>query len=308
MPQLEGTKLREEAKKMAADRRVRKAKYRMIRRQVIHKYKPDTLEDVDAIDIGCHDTDDDEKKEHSLNESKSSVWDFPACSPNGKPAPKGVTLRTMLRTAEHCYKLASEDFDKMSLYDHIHYIQESIHPKLSQDELSRSIIDDKLYISMAQRQLQSAQENFMACIAKLAIVSNLPEEQKGDFKMCRDCGEWFRPHSAACSCDQARQACFHNPCQYHPGQIRSYADSVVKGGKPLGENFLQLGRISLKEFPLWISTCYWDCCGGKLIKPSPDATKRSQRHKKDALKKWEVAHPMDESVGCQVRDRHMAMS
>ncbi|KAI2636523.1 hypothetical protein GGS26DRAFT_604472 [Hypomontagnella submonticulosa] len=303
------SKFRIEAKKMAAYRRARKEKHRLMRRWVYKQYTPSATAD-DKVDLGDSDSESESTPKETMDHaarSQSKIWDYPAYHNNAPLEPEGVTLDTMLQIAKNCYSLASIDFDKMSLFDHITHIQEAMHDPKSSDPVSDSIVS-RAVVVMAQQQLGFAKKDFPACIARLASISLVPAALKPSIKTCQDCYSKFMPSvTTPCSCDTAKKTCFHGPCQYHPGNIRCWNDSVNEKFVHLEAGFLDNGKVRLKEFGIWIHQCYWDCCGGKLVEPGPEAGKRSQRKKDQPLLPWEVANDFDGSVGCRVRASHIAI-
>ncbi|KAI1378428.1 hypothetical protein F4677DRAFT_443642 [Hypoxylon crocopeplum] len=298
------TKVKKEAKKIATDRRARKEMYRLLKRQVFRKYKPEGICDAESLD-------------EAVSDNGGSIWSLPAHTKGG-PSLQGATLGTMLDIAKHCYKLATIEFDKMDLYDHvrkqillslfdftIQYILRAMNQDLSEAELSKSFVDNHYLVSVAQHQQQLAKENFIACVAKIATISNLPDASVDSFKLCKNCGDRFKPHEDPCDCKKADRTCFHGPCVYHPGNLRSWNGDIIEDGAPVNKQSRMMGKITLQEFRMWIGTFYWDCCQGKLVKP--EVRKRSQKHKRDPLKPWEIIHPMDESMGCKTLPHHIPL-
>ncbi|KAI2468957.1 hypothetical protein F4781DRAFT_443031 [Annulohypoxylon bovei var. microspora] len=297
--------LRKAAKVIANDRRKRKEKHRLLQRWVYDRYKSGPVGGEDEVGVVL--SDDESSPEPATtprNPRKGGVWDEKA-SLGGFNGLKGVTLRTMLRTAKDCYKLAAHGFDQMSLYGHLSHILGVM--KEPDAPLSQTIVC-RAVVVMAQHQQHFARENLAACLARLAVMSNLPEDMKGSVKTCRNCFDKFRATSTPPVSDKL-ETCYHGPCEYHPGQIRSHNDAldVSDANLKLGSDFLARGNVTLHEFQLWISTCYWDCCGGKLLEVGPEAAKRSQRKRRDAPKPWEVPHEYDGKLGCTRQARHLAI-
>ncbi|KAI1393314.1 uncharacterized protein F4822DRAFT_423783 [Hypoxylon trugodes] len=297
-------KSRKEAKAMATRRRDTKAKSRLMRKCVLDKYNLRVPGASGQEDFDLSETESSQEKTVVRRRStKGKDWDLPAYSKK-RPGPPGVSLRTMLRTAEECYKLAIHDFDKMSLYDHMCYIQKVV--KGPDEDVAQSLVT-KALISVAQHQKHIAEENIVACIAKLSITNNLPQDLRPNFKTCTNCFEKFRVTPATCNCKKLEKICLHTSCQYHPGELRSHNDQIAAsdGETKLGADFLKKGNVTLREFELWIQTCYWDCCDGKLLKLEADAGRRSQRRKRVPLNPWEIRHPNDGILGCVTEDKHV---
>ncbi|KAI1143679.1 hypothetical protein F5Y05DRAFT_362107 [Hypoxylon sp. FL0543] len=291
--QVRGTTLRKEAKAMTVDRRKRKEKHRLLRQWIcdMHQSKVARKADQTVLD----ESDSDASAEPPTCRSEGQVWDQPAHI-KGLPASYGLTLGTMLQIAKDCYKLAAKDFDKMDLYDHMCYIQAIRFPETPTAET----LVDKALVVMGQQQLQLAKDNYIACVARMAVLSNMSKDVRADMKTCRNCLQKFLPGSEKpCTCDKDPKSCGRAKCRYHWGELRSYNDGLGPEERGLGEDFLTRGNVKLREFKLWIGTCFWSCCGGKLEDLDPDAGKRSQRKKKQPLEKWEIGNPYDGSVGCE---------
>ncbi|KAI1653200.1 hypothetical protein F4813DRAFT_375376 [Daldinia decipiens] len=300
MESAKATRLRKEAKAIVADRRKYKLKYRSMQRWVYDKYKPITTGGDEEAQSDAYDRETSaENARISTQPAKRSVWHLPSSS-NGRPGPRGLTLGTMLQVAEQCYHVSTNNFDSMSLCDHIHYIQEALQLDNSPVPVSKALVTRPLVVQ-AQHQQYLAKEDFTACVAKIAIHSNLPEIFKQNLKTCKDCYDKFRPDLLSCACAKTKQTCLHGPCRYHPGQIKSW------GPKCSNADFLTKEKVNIQEFDIWIHQCYWDCCGAKLVPVDPDTVRRSHKKKKTAPQPWEVANDMDGSVGCMTRDHHVAI-
>ncbi|KAI2785531.1 hypothetical protein F4815DRAFT_497654 [Daldinia loculata] len=300
MESARATKLRKEAKAIAAERRKYKEKCRLVQRWVYDKYKPSTAGSDEEAQLDAYDGETSaEKAVISTQPAKRSVWHLPA-SLNGRPGPRGLALGTMLQVAEHCYQISTNDFDSMSLCDHIHHIQEALQPDNSPTPVLKTLVTQPLVVQ-AQHQQYLAQKDFTACVAKIAIHSNLPEIFKKNLKTCKDCYDKFRPGLKSCPCAKTKQTCLHSPCRYHPGQIKSW-------GVDCGNmDFLTKEKVTIQEFDIWIHQCYWDCCGAKLVPVDPDTGRRSQKRKKTPPQPWEIANDIDGGVGCMTRDHHVAI-
>ncbi|KAF3065044.1 hypothetical protein GL218_01772 [Daldinia childiae] len=300
MDSTRATKLRKVAKAIAADRRKYKEKHRSIQRWVYDKYKPSTAGSDEEAQL---DASDGEISAHNAvintRPARRSIWHLPASS-NGRPGPRGLTLGTMLQVAEQCYQISPNNFDTMSLSDHIHHIQEALQSDNSPTPVSKAPVTQPLVVQ-AQHQQYLAQKDFIACAAKIAIHSNLPEIFRKNLKTCKNCYDKFRPGIASCPCAKKKQTCLHGPCRYHPGQIKSWG--VDTGNM----NFLAEKKVTIQEFDIWIHRCFWDCCGAKLMPVDPNTARRSQKRKKASLQPWEVVGDKDGSVGCMTRDHHVAI-
>ncbi|KAI0887612.1 uncharacterized protein GGS22DRAFT_186445 [Annulohypoxylon maeteangense] len=305
--ELRSGKVCEAAKAMATDRRAKKLKNRQIRRWVIDRYESNPADDCCQSEVDGSDVDSSAEKPAPPTQprraNKRGVWSKKA-SLGGKPGPRGVTLRGMLGAAKSVYSYAGLDLDKMSLYDHISYILSQI--KDDETPLPKTIVSREVVV-MAQHQQHFARENLGACLAMLAIGANVTLLDLNDrVKICENCFSRFRypvprfvPEKAA--------SILQRPCEYHPGQLRSFNDALDESDKTrkLGGGFLSQGQVKLEEFKLWISTCYWDCCGGKLLEVDPASLKRSQRKKRDPPKAWEIPNPHDGKVGCVKKHEHI---
>ncbi|KAI1213195.1 uncharacterized protein F4807DRAFT_457283 [Annulohypoxylon truncatum] len=302
--ELRSGRLTKSAKAIATDRRKRKEKHRQVRRWVLEKHKANPESDDDRSDVDGSDAESSlESTTVRQNSRKVSVWKQKAFS-GGQPGPRGVTLRGMLSVASRVYSLAALELDKMSLYDHISYILSAI--KDPETPLPKTIVSREVVV-MAQHQEHFAREDLGARLALRAVISNLELLDLSDsVKTCQNCFEKFRQPTTHYHPDNIGNR-FLGPCQYHPGQLRSWNDQLDQDDKTrqLGGGFLSEGRVKLEEFKLWISTCYWDCCDGKLLEVDPEAAKRSQRRKKDPPKPWEIPNENDGKVGCTALPRHI---
>ncbi|KAI0840326.1 hypothetical protein F5Y06DRAFT_294311 [Hypoxylon sp. FL0890] len=296
-----GSTLRKEAKAIANDRRKRKEKHRLLRQWICDMYKPKSASNLDHTGPDDSDSESSPAPSNSPTEKgQGKVWDLPIVSQRC-PGQEGVTLGTMLRIAKDCYKLASQDFDKMDLYDHMYYIQSIREP----DTPTSETLVDKALVVMAQHQQHLAKHDYIACVARLAVLSNLPKEIKGNLKTCKNCLDKFLPASSKpCTCDECAQTCRRDACQYHWGELQSHNDAIDASRKKvnLGEDFLIRGKVKLREFKLWMETCYWSCCEGKLVEVGPDAGKRSQKSRHKPLAQWEIPNPYDGKLGCPPLD------
>ncbi|KAI1465209.1 uncharacterized protein F4812DRAFT_136624 [Daldinia caldariorum] len=300
MEYVRGAKLRKEAKAMAADRRKSKEKYRLMRRWVFDKYKPNTAGSDEEAQLATYESENSsEDPAVSSRSTKGPVWHLPVSS-KGRLAPRGLTLGTMFQIAEQLYKLSAIDFDTLSLADHIHQIQEAIQGDNSTTPVAQALVIRPLVV-LAQHQQHLAKKDFMACVARIAIQSNLPECFKKNMQTCKDCFDRFNPGSKSCKCADTKQTCLHGPCVYHPGQIKSW------GQENSTKDFLDSENVTVHEFDIWIHQCYWDCCGAKLLPVEPSAPRRNQKRKKTAPHPWETPNENDGSVGCVTRDHHVAI-
>ncbi|OTB20757.1 hypothetical protein K445DRAFT_299905 [Daldinia sp. EC12] len=295
-----GTKLRKEAKVMAADRRKHKEKHRLMRRWIFDQYKPNTAGSDEEAQLATYESESSsENAAVSARPTKGPVWHLPV-SLKGRLAPRGLTLGTMFQVAEQLYQLSAINFDTMSLSDHIHQIQEAIQGDDPTTPVAKALVTRPLVV-LAQHQQHSAKEDFMACVARIAIQSNLPECFKKNMKTCKDCFDRFRPGSKPCNCAETKETCLHGPCRYHPGQIKSW------GQENGNVDFLASEKVTIHEFDIWIHQCYWDCCGAKLLPVEPPAPRRNQKRKKAVQQPWEIPNERDGSVGCMTRDHHVAI-
>ncbi|KAI0845079.1 hypothetical protein F5Y00DRAFT_273339 [Daldinia vernicosa] len=293
-------RLRKEAKAIADDRRKYKEKHRLMQGWVYDKYKPSTAGSDKEVQLDAFDEETStENAVISTRPAEGSVWHLPTSS-NGRQGPRDLTLGTMLEAAERCYQISKNDFDTMSLCDHIHHIQEVLQPDNSPTPVSEALVTQPLVV-LAQHQLYLAKKDYKACVARIALHSSLPESVKRNIKTCQDCYDRFRPDIKSCSCAKKKQTCLHGPCRYHPGNIKCWGEDTGM------KNYLEEKKVTAKEFNLWIHMCYWDCCGAKLVTVDPSTARRSQKKKKIPLEKWEIANDIDGSVGCKTRDHHVAI-
>ncbi|KAI1804335.1 hypothetical protein F4811DRAFT_553001 [Daldinia bambusicola] len=300
MEYVPGAVLRKEAKAMAADRRKSKEKYRLMRRWVFDEYKPKTTgSDGEAQPEAYQSESSSEDPVVSSRPTKGQVWHLPV-STNGQLGPEGLTLGTMFQVAEQVYKLSAIDFDTMSLADHVHQIQKAIQGDNPTTPVSQALVTRPLVV-LAQHQQHLAKKDYMACVARISIQSNLPECFKKNMQTCKDCFDRFRPDMKSCKCAETEQTCLHGPCVYHPGQIKSW------GQENSTKDFLDSEKVTIHEFHIWIHQCYWDCCGAKLSLVEPPAPRRNQKRKKTPAQPWEIPNENDGSVGCVTRDHHVAI-
>ncbi|KAI0138691.1 hypothetical protein F4776DRAFT_65490 [Hypoxylon sp. NC0597] len=292
-----GSTLRKEAKAMANDRRLRKEKHRKLRQWVYDMFKSNPA-DKTIVDPAGSGSEASSALPHP-GPSKGGVWDRPIYI-NGQPGPRSLTIGHMLRFAKDCYEIAKTDFDKMNLYDHMYYIQAIREPDIPPEE---TLVDKNLII-LAQQQLYLAKTNYAACVVRLAIISNLPKDIKMDVKTCQNCLQKFMHSPTPCTCARTPGACAKLPCEFHWGKLKSHNDQLdeVRQKEKLGEDFLTRGKVRLREFKLWMGSCYWSCCEGKLEELGPDAGKRSQRRKHEPLQMWEIPNDYDGKVGCPPRE------
>ncbi|KAI8961022.1 hypothetical protein F5Y11DRAFT_243900 [Daldinia sp. FL1419] len=299
MGYVQGTRLREEAKAIATNRRQNKLKHRMVQRWVYDRYKPNTARDDDEAQVDAYDSSGSSQNAFvGVKPPKGPVWQLPV-SLNGQLGPRGLTLGTMLQVARQSYQLSAHDFDTMSLFDHICRIQEALSSQGTQTPVLKTLVTKPLIVK-ALHQQDLARKDFMACIAKMAIHNNLPECFNKNFKQCQNCYDKFRP-VGSCSCAKYNQTCLHGPCCYHPGQIKSWAHDSKN------EDFLTKEEVTIQEFNIWIHQCYWDCCGAKLVALDPNAGRRNNKRKKAPPQPWEIANANDGSVGCTTLSQHVAM-
>ncbi|KAI1086694.1 hypothetical protein F5B19DRAFT_478288 [Rostrohypoxylon terebratum] len=302
--ELRNGKLVQQANVIARDPPKRKRKLYHIRRWVVKKCKTDEMGNRDQTKIdGSNAGGRPEQNAPPQNPREGRVWDQLAFD-GAQPTPHGVTLRGMLGVAQSAYALAADEFDKMSLYDHVGYILSVI--KDPETPLPKATVSREVVV-MAQQQLYHSRENFGARLALKAVMSNLSLfGMSGQIKTCQNCFEKFRPPPRRHHVENLSEY-FLGPCRYHPGQIRSHNDNLdaEDSTRHLGQGFLSEGKVKLDEFKLWMGTRYWDCCGGKLLEVGPDAGKRSQRKKNEPLFPWEIPHEYDGKVGCKELERHI---
>ncbi|KAI1454923.1 hypothetical protein F4805DRAFT_298608 [Annulohypoxylon moriforme] len=301
--ELRNGKISQVAKVIAIDRHKRKEKHRQVRRWVLDKYKSDPASVNDPADVDGSDAESaPETTVARRKRDKKSVWSQKASS-GGQNGPPGVTLGGMLAAAKIIYSDAAADFDKMNLYEHMSYILSFA--KRPDTPLPKAIVSREVVV-MAQHQMDFAKEDISTCLAVNAVAANVSLLNLNDeIKRCQNCLCRFRYPSRR-YIPRKLHALFTRPCLYHPGQVRSYNDAIDKNDKNrrLGSGYLSEGRVNLGEFKIWMQTCYWDCCGGKLLEVGPEAGKRSQRKKKDILQSWEKPHEYDGKVGCQTSRFH----
>ncbi|KAI1102941.1 hypothetical protein F4804DRAFT_353311 [Jackrogersella minutella] len=299
MESIRAAKFRKAAKALANDRHQRKQKHRRVQHWIHDRYKTIRTTPSEQVDLPTSDSEGDE--ETALvprGPRKPSFWEQPAADAS-HPSLRGVALGTMLKAAKHCYKLCALDLDTMGMYGHLRYIQAIVKPD---DVPVDQTIVTKPLVAIAQHQQHLAERDFFACVAKLAGLTAMTPAIRAGFKTCANCFEKFRIGAAPCACDDGR-------CEYHPGNIRCWNDVLDESNKDrkLGADFLQRGNVTLKEFQLWMGTCYWDCCGGKLVEVDPRTLNRSQRHKRERPKEWEIVNEFDGKAGCRRGDRHVAI-
>ncbi|OTA60089.1 hypothetical protein K449DRAFT_104192 [Hypoxylon sp. EC38] len=207
-----GSTLRKEAKAMANDRRLRKEKHRKLRQWVYDRYKYNPADTTNVIDAAGPGSEASSALSHP-GPSKGGLWDLPVYIKK-RPGPHGLTLGYMLRIAKECYKLARTDFDKMDLYDHMYYIQSIRQPDIPTEDA----LVDRILIVLAQQQLHLAKTNYAACVARLALLGNLPKEIKKDLRTCQNCLQKFMHCPKPCICARSSGKCPQLPCEYHWGK------------------------------------------------------------------------------------------
>ncbi|KAI1441249.1 hypothetical protein F5Y02DRAFT_400254 [Annulohypoxylon stygium] len=292
------------AKAMAKDRPKRERKHHLLNRWILEKWELDELNKLKEAEGNRPNVESPPKPPAPPRSPREGrVWDRLAFE-GAQPGPHGVTFRGMLGVANSVYTFAAEDFDKMELYDHVSYILSVItEPEIP---LPKAIVSREVVV-MAQQQLYHSRENLGARLALKAVMANLSLfGLRGQVNTCQNCFEKFRPPPTRHHLENLGEY-FLGPCHYHPGQIRSYNDNLDADDstRHLGQGFLSERNVKLDEFKIWMGTCYWDCCGGKLLEVGPDAGKRSQRKKHEPLSPWEIPNEYDGKVGCKELERHI---
>ncbi|KAI2612009.1 uncharacterized protein GGS25DRAFT_517704 [Hypoxylon fragiforme] len=296
MASMQATELRKEAKKIAVDRRRHKERFRMIQQMVFQRYKPNTT----TSQTPTPDPEGDPSSNTAVIGKIDPIWSLTA-HVGGRPTVSKANLYTMVKAANNFLSLAIHDFDKMDLFQHLQFIQQMAHPKLSPQELLKTFVGRDQIVD-AQHNHHLAKTNYTALVARIAAFHALPGKASQMLKTCQNCNSKYMPTARPCPCDKSVRSCSHGPCQYHPGKLRNW--NISGGGGAAGDDPINTGRLTLGEFRIWVDTCYWTCCQGKLVKPGPDAGKRSQKHRKGALEPWEIHHPMDASLGCKWQEDH----
>ncbi|KAL7626119.1 hypothetical protein AAE478_002889 [Parahypoxylon ruwenzoriense] len=202
-------------------------------------------------------------------------WDQPAYLA-GRQMTDGITIRMMLNMFTDGLRLAATDFDKMSLAEHIQYIQSKVEGRrVKMCEITMS----KALLGIAMRQRHQARRNFVGWISKTVSYHHVPDAVAARFKQCGNCKERFWPNAEQCPFDVLGKRCVvHHPCQFHPGHI-------VCDHEPTTESFKKW-EVNVSDFNLWATNlnCRWSCCGARVVK---------HRNDEDELD--------DESPGCVVQ-------